>query len=176
MPYNRAACGDSEDDEHSETLASLERRSPPQSPPRHLPQPAAAPRLAELDMRKVMLAAGGPNYESVLRDTDSHMGPDSEAIPASDVEQKSGEPRRSQASLNSKMIYERKPSSQVLYVLPITHILGKLPLVPVGDTGTFPHRMCGESAEYPGASCDLEPGKGDGCNLRADGGMLTRGP
>jgi hypothetical protein len=64
---------------------------------------------------------------------------------------------------DSKMIYERKPSSPVLYVLPITHILGKLPVVPVGDTGTFPHSMRGESAEYDGASCDSEPGKGDGC-------------
>lgn len=65
--------------------------------------------------------------------------------------------------VDSKMIYERKPSNQVLYVLPITHILGKLPLVPIGDTGTIPHSMRGESAELPGALCDSEPGKGDGC-------------
>ena len=65
--------------------------------------------------------------------------------------------------VNSKMIYERKPSSLVLYVLPITHIFGKLPLVPIGDTGTFPHRMRRESAEIPGASCESEPDKGDGC-------------
>ena len=64
---------------------------------------------------------------------------------------------------NSKMIYERKANQQVLYVLPITHILGKLPLVLVGDKGTFPHSMRGESAEFPGASCDSEPDKGDGC-------------
>ena len=48
-------------------------------------------------MRKVMLAAGGPNYESVLRDTDSHTGPDSENIPS---ERCRGEARR--ANLNRK--------------------------------------------------------------------------
>jgi hypothetical protein len=36
-------------------------------------------------------------------------------------------------------------------------------LVPVGDTGTFPHSVSGESAEYPGVSCDSESDKGDGC-------------
>ena len=51
---------------------------------------------------------------------------------------------------------EQRPAKRALCsrtVLPITHILGKLPLVPVGDTGTFPHSMHGESAEVPGASC-----------------------
>ena len=57
------------------------------------------------------------------------------------------------ARANSTMIYERKSNKQVLYVLPITSILGKLPgpLVPVGDTGTIPHGMSGESADFDGA-------------------------
>ena len=43
--------------------------------------------------------------------------------------------------VNSAMVYERKSNKQVLYVLPITSILSKLPLVPVGDTGTIPFRV-----------------------------------
>ena len=48
---------------------------------------------------------------------------------------------------NSAMIYARKSNQQVLYVLPITSILSKLPLVPVGDTGTIPNSMRGEAAD-----------------------------
>ena len=39
------------------------------------------------------------------------------------------------------MLYERKQNQQVLYVIPISSILGKLPLIPVGDTGTIPFSM-----------------------------------
>ena len=34
------------------------------------------------------------------------------------------------------LIYERHMQSQVLYVVPITSILGRLALVPVDETGT----------------------------------------
>ena len=58
-----------------------------------------------------------------------------------------------------------EPESALLFAHH-TH-LGKAPLGPcwpsVGDKGTFPHSMRGESAEFPGASCDSEPDKGDGC-------------
>ena len=74
--------------------------------------------------------------------------------------------------VNSTMIYERKPSSQMHYVRPITHILGKLPLVPVGDTGIFPHSMRRESAKFPGSHVTQTPARVIG----ADGGMLTSGP
>jgi hypothetical protein len=63
---------------------------------------------------------------------------------------------------NSAMIYERKSNQQVLYVLPITSILSKLPLVPVGDTVTIPNSMRGEAADFDGGSCDSKPGEGDG--------------
>ena len=69
--------------------------------------------------------------------------------------------------VNSAMIYERKSNKQVLYVLPITSILSKLPLVPVGDTGTIPYSMRGEAADFDGGSCDSKPGEGRG----ACGGM-----
>jgi hypothetical protein len=52
--------------------------------------------------------------------------------------------------VNSAMVYERKSNKQVLYVLPITSILSKLPLVPVGDTGTIPFSMRGEAADLVG--------------------------
>ena len=62
----------------------------------------------------------------------------------------------------------------VLYVVPIQSILGKLPLVPVGDTGTIPFEASARTKaqrdalserHYPGAFCDSAPGKGDGCRL-----------
>jgi hypothetical protein len=48
------------------------------------------------------------------------------------------------------------------YVVPITSILGRLALVPVGDTGTIPFSMSNEKIDYPGAICDS---KGDGVTL-----------
>ena len=52
--------------------------------------------------------------------------------------------------------------SQVLYVVPITSILGRLALVPVGATGTIPFSMRKETGYFPGASCDSKKGAGDG--------------
>ena len=43
--------------------------------------------------------------------------------------------------------------SQVLYVVPITSILERLALVPVGDTGTIPFSMRNDKTDYPGAIC-----------------------
>jgi len=53
---------------------------------------------------------------------------------------------------NGTMLYERRQNKQVLYVIPISPILGKLPLVPVGDTGTIPFSMRDELHEVDGAS------------------------
>ena len=62
------------------------------------------------------------------------------------------------------MIYERSMGREhIFYVVPVKSILGKLPVVPVGDTGTIPYAMRGERArDLPGAKCDQEMGKGDG--------------
>ena len=72
------------------------------SPPQYLPPPPAVPSNADLDMRKVMLAAGGPNFETVLHDADIQMpvGPDSQIIPS---ERCGGEAR--QANLKRKARY-----------------------------------------------------------------------
>ena len=65
--------------------------------------------------------------------------------------------------IGSKIIYERK-SQPVLYVIPTTSILGRLPLVPVGDNGTIPYSMPvrSESADIPGGGCDSRPSSCDG--------------
>jgi hypothetical protein len=63
----------------------------------------------------------------------------------------------------STIVYERRESAPVLYVVPVSSILGPLPLVPVGDTGTIPFQMRGESADFPGTSCDKTQGGRDGC-------------
>ena len=55
------------------------------------------------------------------------------------------------------MLAKVKSNKQVLYILPITSILSKLPLVPVGDTGSIPYSMLGDST----GSCDSKPGEGD---------------
>ncbi len=62
----------------------------------------------------------------------------------------------------SKILFERRMQSQVLYVVPITSILGRLALVPVGDNGTIPFTMRKESKDCDGASCDTKMGAGDG--------------
>ena len=63
---------------------------------------------------------------------------------------------------DSKIIYERRMQSLVLYVVPISSILGRLALVPVGDTGTIPFSMRHAKPDYDGATCDSKNGAGDG--------------
>ena len=64
------------------------------------------------------------------------------------------------------MMYEcESEPHEILYVIPVKSILGKLPVVPVGDTGTIPHTMRGgeRARDLKGAArCDREMGKGDG--------------
>ncbi len=62
---------------------------------------------------------------------------------------------------DSKIIFEHRMQSQVLYVVPFTSILG-LALVPVEETGTIPFTMRKESKDFHGASCDTKMGAGDG--------------
>ena len=60
------------------------------------------------------------------------------------------------------MVYELDYKKPILYVVPIQSILGKLPVVPVGDTGTILHRM---RNTFSGAPGDRRPGAGDGCRM-----------
>jgi len=66
-------------------------------------------------------------------------------------------------SIGSQIVYKLHHIKPVLYVIPVEHILGKLPLVPVWDTGTIPHHL---SNLFPGAPGDHRPGAGDGCRIR----------
>jgi len=74
------------------------------------------------------------------------------------------------AQCESTIIYERRLQSQVLYglqsqvlyVIPITSILGRLALVPVGETGTIPYSMRKEAISFPGAACDSKLNGADG--------------
>lgn len=66
------------------------------------------------------------------------------------------------SDVNSRILYELDHKKPILYVLPIENILGRLPVVPVGDTGTIPHGM---RHAFPGAYADSSRGAGDGCPL-----------
>ena len=50
-------------------------------------------------------------------------------------------------------VYECSEQSQVLYVIPVSSILGHLPLVQISLTGTIPITMQPDSYDFPGASC-----------------------
>ena len=70
------------------------------------------------------------------------------------------------AQCQSTIVYEGREQAQVLYVIPVSSILGRLPLVPVGATGTIPFAkfaMRRETADFPGAFCDKSANSGDGC-------------
>jgi hypothetical protein len=59
-------------------------------------------------------------------------------------------------SVGSQIIYELDHKRAVLYVILIEHILGKLPVVPVGDTG---NNSAPPSQRLSG------PDAGDGCKM-----------
>ncbi len=69
------------------------------------------------------------------------------------------------------MIYELLPNKEVLYVVPVTSILGKLPVVSAGDTGTIPHKYrtatrCGvHRFDAQIARSDSRLGAADGCAM-----------
>ncbi len=65
-------------------------------------------------------------------------------------------------SIGSQIVYELNHGKPVFYVIPVEHILGKLPLVTVGDTGTIPHHL---RNLFPGAPGDRKPDAGDGCRM-----------
>ncbi len=66
------------------------------------------------------------------------------------------------AQCESTIIYERRLKSQVVYVIPITFILRRLELVPVGEPGTIPYSMRKEASTFPGAACDSKTNDADG--------------
>ena len=68
----------------------------------------------------------------------------------------------STAQIGTKMLYQPRPRSRV-WIVPVSSLLGRLPLIPAGDTGTIPHSMHGRMDMcYPGGECDNvdKPGTG----------------
>jgi hypothetical protein len=62
---------------------------------------------------------------------------------------------------SSRIVYERLPDKHVFYVLSVESILGKLPVVPVGETGTIPYCMRQHAEDFVGAAFDTRTGAGD---------------
>ncbi len=54
----------------------------------------------------------------------------------------------------SSFVYEHKGNKQVFYVLPVKSILGKLPVVPIDDTGTIPFAMNQNARDFVDAAFD----------------------
>ena len=62
----------------------------------------------------------------------------------------------STAQIGTKRLYLPSPEP-VVYVVPLSHILGKLPLIPAGDHSTIPRSMHGrKNACYPLGVCDRQ--------------------
>jgi hypothetical protein len=66
-------------------------------------------------------------------------------------------------------VYERKRDKQVFYVIPVDSILGKLPVVLIGYTGTIPFAM---QKTLSTRRLTLKRDQ----KTAADGGTSTRGP
>ncbi len=65
-------------------------------------------------------------------------------------------------SIGSRVVYELDYKKPILYVIPIQSILGKLLVIPVGDTGTIPYHL---RNTFFGAPGDCRMGAGDGCKM-----------
>ena len=62
------------------------------------------------------------------------------------------------------MLYELDPKKPILHVLPIENILGKMPVIPAGDTGTISFQLKGDF-EGSCACTDSQDDAGDGCQM-----------
>ena len=69
----------------------------------------------------------------------------------------------------SSLIYETLPGKDLVYILPISSVLGRLPVVRAGDMGAIPHkyraglRSGAHRFNHDLARADSVPGSGDGC-------------
>ncbi len=71
----------------------------------------------------------------------------------------------STAQIGTKLLYMPSPDP-VVYVIPLSHILGRLPLLPAGDFGTIHRNMSSrKDACFPRGSCDKRGSPGSGSNL-----------
>ena len=71
----------------------------------------------------------------------------------------------------SRLVYEPLPGKEVMYVLPASSVLGRLPVVRAGETGTTPHkfraglRSGAHRYNHDLARFDSSRGPGDGCPM-----------
>ena len=64
----------------------------------------------------------------------------------------------------TKQLYQ--PEKPVVYIVPITSILGRLPLIPAGDHGTIPAALRGSKRQlFPLGKCDEDGRPGTGSRL-----------
>ena len=66
-------------------------------------------------------------------------------------------------NLVSQILYELDHRKPVLYIILIENIVGKLPVIPVDDTGTIPH-PCATPFQALAPS-DSRPGETNGCRM-----------
>jgi hypothetical protein len=72
---------------------------------------------------------------------------------------------RGTAHIGTKALYLPAPDPLV-WIVPVTSILGSLPLVPVGDTGTIPFSMASKQQScFPEGTCDRANAPGSGSKL-----------
>jgi hypothetical protein len=126
------------------------------------------------DMCKTMCVAGGTGLEQVIAAADDAMPQAGLSntwkhlilfwiiLNTSNVSNFSSFCAEWLLECRSRIVYERKQNNQVFYVLPVEYILGKLPVVPVGDTGTIPYSMRQHAKDFVGAAFDTRVGAGDG--------------
>ncbi len=71
----------------------------------------------------------------------------------------------------SRLIYELLPGKEVVYVVPVSSVLGRLPVVRAGDTGTIPFKYSAglrngaRRYDHNLARADSAPGAADGCPM-----------
>ena len=71
----------------------------------------------------------------------------------------------STAHIGTKLLYMPSPEP-VVYIVLLSHILGRLPLLPAGEHGTIPRSMSrSKDACFPRGRCDKEGQPGSGSPL-----------
>ena len=64
----------------------------------------------------------------------------------------------------TKQVYHASPEP-VIYIVPVTSILGRLALAPVGEHGTIPAALLGNASFYSKGQCDQQGRPGTGSKL-----------
>ncbi len=68
------------------------------------------------------------------------------------------------AYAGTKLLFQ--PAQQpIVYIAPVTDILGRLALVPYGEHGTIPHGWRALACHYPRGECDHQDRPGSGSKL-----------